>query len=137
MNPDQQAKPTLQTQCVCGYRFSDPYTAQSTSRSPCPVCGRSARQLSLQIADKIGLSDDVRGIGSAGSRRKWFVKFHEKRELYRKTGRWHRIRRSLNKRTDHYEEVIRDDQTGEVARRCSEPLSEHRGHGSARQSSVP
>ncbi len=137
MNSDQQAKTTLQTECVCGYRFSDPNAAQSTPRSPCPVCGSSARKLSLQIADKIGLSDETKGIGYAESRSKWFVKFHEKRELYRKTGRWHRIRRAFNKRTDQYDEVIRDDLTGELVRECSEPLSEHRGRGTARKRSAP
>jgi hypothetical protein len=37
-------------------------------------------------------------------------------------------------RHDRYTEVARDPDTGEIVHECEEPLSEHQGHGSARQS---
>jgi hypothetical protein len=47
--------------------ISDPYAAQWAPKSPCPVCGKTARKLSLQIADKLDLNDEVRGVGYAES----------------------------------------------------------------------
>ncbi len=78
MNSASQAKITLQTECVCGYEFSDPYAAQAIPRRPCPVCGKTTRKLSLQIADKLDLNDEVRGVGYVGSRSRWFVKVPRK-----------------------------------------------------------
>ena len=57
---------------------------------------------------------------------------HDKLEWFRKLGRWHQVTRIVNRRDDEYHEVIVDGQTGEVVREVHEPLSQHRGHGSAR-----
>ena len=39
----------------------------------------------------------------------------------------------LNKRGDHYREVITDPETGEVIHHRDEPLSKHQGYGSAKR----
>src|SRR5262245_46871642 len=94
---------TLHVYCVCGYQFPDAEAARQSPRVPCPKCGDVARKYDLRCADAITLNDGVQGTGYVGSKSKWFAKFHEKSELFRKTGRWHRIRRRFNKRTDEYE----------------------------------
>jgi hypothetical protein len=33
---------------------------------------------------------------------------------------------------DDYEEIVVDYETGEIIKKCKEPLSEHRNHGSAK-----
>jgi hypothetical protein len=51
----------------------------------------------------------------------------------RRTGRMlHRVRR-IDCREDAYVERIFDPRTGETVHWCAEPLSEHRGHGSAKR----
>lgn len=40
-------------------------------------------------------------------------------------------RRRIDRRSNEYEEVVTDPDTGEVLHSCKERLSEHRGHGSA------
>lgn len=127
---------TLHVYCACGYYFPDAAVARQSPAVPCPKCGKVARKYDLHCADEITLNDGVRGIGYVGSVSKWFAKFYEKRELFRKTGRWHRIRRRFDKRTDEYEEVIHDEKSGALVRSHSEPLSKHRGHGSARKKST-
>ncbi len=41
----------------------------------------------------------------------------------------------LDRRKNNYHKVVTDPDTGEVLYECKEPLSEHRGHGSARDKS--
>lgn len=53
-------------------------------------------------------------------------------ELFRKLGIWVRKERIIDRDKDHYREVITNPETGEVLHHCEEPLSEHRGHGSAK-----
>lgn len=65
---------------------------------------------------------------------------HSKRSYFRRDGQWHRIFRAFL-RPDRlgltnepwYAETIVDEETGEVVHSDSEPLSEHTGHGSAKQ----
>jgi hypothetical protein len=53
-------------------------------------------------------------------------------DLYRNTGKWMHLQRIIDRTRNWYEEVVTDPETGNVTHRCEEPLSEHRGHGSAR-----
>jgi hypothetical protein len=50
--------------------------------------------------------------------------------VQRSTGRPNRLTRVFDKNTDSYEEVVTDEETGEVIHRQAHPLSEHKGHGS-------
>ena len=54
-------------------------------------------------------------------------------DLYRKTGRWMHKVQIVDREQDRYFKEIVDPATGEVVRRCEEPLSEHRGHGTAKK----
>ena len=54
-------------------------------------------------------------------------------DIERMTGRWHRIRWVIDRIAKRYQKRIIDGETGEVLRDEDKPLSEHRGHGSARK----
>lgn len=41
--------------------------------------------------------------------------------------------RTANKKNDQYNEVIKDYKTGKIIHECHEKLSDHTGHGSAKQ----
>jgi hypothetical protein len=43
-----------------------------------------------------------------------------------------KLRRIIDRRNNRYQELVVDPQTGETVREVDEPLSEHRGHGSAK-----
>ncbi len=62
---------------------------------------------------------------------------HNRRSWFDRDGRWHRIFRSIHrpnrlglKIDPTYTEVILDEESGEVVHDGSEPLADHRGHGS-------
>lgn len=46
-------------------------------------------------------------------------------EFFRKTQRWHRVERVVDRRDNRYYEHIEDEETGEVIRHKDEPLSDH------------
>ncbi len=54
-------------------------------------------------------------------------------EFYRDQGKWVLKERMLDWKNDRYREVVTDPETGAIIHECSEPLSEHRGHGSAKR----
>jgi hypothetical protein len=64
--------------------------------------------------------------------RRPFVELKTGQEWFRKLGRWHRLFRRIDHEADRYSERITDAETGEVVRELEEPLSEHRGRGSAK-----
>jgi hypothetical protein len=50
-----------------------------------------------------------------------------------KTNRWIKKKRVIDVSNDWYVEIIQNPETGEITHRCEEPLSKHRGHGSAKK----
>jgi hypothetical protein len=56
-------------------------------------------------------------------------------ELTRSTGRWATKRRLIDRENRRYQERVVEQGSGEVIRNIDEPLSAHRGHGSARDKS--
>lgn len=53
-------------------------------------------------------------------------------DLHRKSGNWYLMKRIIDKDNDYYLETITDRVTGDIIYHCEEPLSKHRGHGSAK-----
>ena len=66
------------------------------------------------------------------NQKKPFVEQRVGADFHRDTGTWRKRERVINRDTDSYREVIIDADGREV-HRCEEPLSVHRGHGSARR----
>ena len=54
-------------------------------------------------------------------------------DLYKKTGEWDKLERIIDRKNDWYFKEVRDRVTNKVLYRCSEPLSKHTGHGSAKK----
>ncbi len=53
---------------------------------------------------------------------------------HRDTDTLRKIERIVDREKDWYSETVTDPETGEIVHRCEEPLSEHRGRGSAARS---
>jgi hypothetical protein len=51
-------------------------------------------------------------------------------DFHRKSGRWMKLYRLFDRVKRWYHERVTDPETGEVVHECSEPLTNHRGHGS-------
>jgi len=61
------------------------------------------------------------------------IEFVEGDDLHRDFGRWMKLSRQIDRENDRYRETVVDPKTGRVVHECDEPLSEHRGHGSAKR----
>ncbi|HZR05425.1 MAG TPA: hypothetical protein VFA61_06325 [Candidatus Udaeobacter sp.] len=53
-------------------------------------------------------------------------------DFHRNTGRWMKLYRLIDRMKDRYNEQVTDPATGEIVHECSEPLDNHKGHGSAK-----
>jgi hypothetical protein len=53
-------------------------------------------------------------------------------DLHRISGKWMRLERIIDRARDWYKKLVTDPETGKVGHYCEEPLSQHRGHGSAK-----
>jgi endogenous inhibitor of DNA gyrase (YacG/DUF329 family) len=54
-------------------------------------------------------------------------------DLHRKTGKWMKLDRIIDRVKNLYREVVTDQKSGEIVYKCEEPLSEHKGHGSEKK----
>ena len=53
------------------------------------------------------------------------------------TQKWNKKHRLIDVDNDWYSEKLTDGDTGEILHLCEEPLSKHRGHGSAKKEKPP
>ncbi len=72
-----------------------------------------------------------RHAGATG-KRKWFIETFTGSELSRSLQRFMHKLRIIDRDNNRYAERVVDPQTGEVLRDVDEPLTGHRGHGSAK-----
>ena len=66
---------------------------------------------------------------------RWFSQQRLYHSHYKKDDEHHVVQRHINRDGDSYYERIINKETGEVVREVKEPLSEHRGRGSAKKKS--
>lgn len=105
-------------------------------RQPCPECGSTRRIFNLAVADTIqfkqmlGMKISNPSFGGKGHVR---VEQLAGDELHRKTRRWFKKERVIDRQNDRYYEKITDPETGQVIHHCDEPLTQHFGHGTARK----
>lgn len=103
--------------------------------SPCPYCGSLRRTIHLVIEDLIKIRETeegkVRDPMRSGKKRIRIESLTES-GVHQKTGRPYMKERLIDRGNDIYKEEVIDPTTGEVIHRCEEPLSKHRGHGSAK-----
>jgi hypothetical protein len=103
---------------------------------PCPHCSSTARVFSVELADTAEALDTLRLRGyRAGETRKKGLFIDSSSGLVAQRGREGAVAhvvRIIDKDRDPpwYTETVTMRDTGEVVHRCSEPLSQHQGHGS-------
>ena len=116
----------------CGAALEDDSAKAAGERIPCPECGSIARHYKKSLAATACVQAGVRGVAYSESKSKWFAKFRSELSFFRRGGVWVRRYMHLDKKADSYVETVTDPASGLTIHHCSEPLSEHTGHGSAR-----
>ncbi len=113
----------------CGEGFTK-HQQLLASGAPCPKCGSHDRH--VEVSDTVTAHAKVALVARRATGR-WFAKIKAGDEFFQLTQRWHRLFRWIDRDANWYTEHITDVETGEVVRSVDEPLSEHRGRGSARK----
>ena len=112
----------------CGHVFPN-----NSERMPCPNCGSTKRAISVSIHEKITVRDFIGyRIVNKKVHKKPLVEHIHKLELQKSTGRTVEKIRTIDRRADEYHEEVVDDLTRKVIHSRREPLSKHKGHGSAK-----
>ncbi len=99
---------------------------------PCPGCGSLSRQINVAVSGTIEVHRKVKLMGRRPGMKRPFIEQTAGDDLHRKTGRWMKLQRIIDRENDRYYERVTDPRSGNVVHECDEPLSEHKGHGSAR-----
>jgi hypothetical protein len=102
-------------------------------RKPCPSCGSLSRKVEVTIQDTVTVREKLGVKTRHGSTGKPFYEADSGDDLHRKTGKWMKLERVVDRLKNWYREVIINPKTNEVVHKCEEPLSEHKGHGSAKR----
>jgi hypothetical protein len=108
-------------------------------KQPCPQCGSTSRLFAIEAHDTVALNAHMQGRSKhrQPGRKKLTREERFGHDFFRKNQRWSILRRTVDYENDWYFEMIRDLETGALIRFCSEPLSQHRGHGSAKRRNRP
>ncbi len=100
-------------------------------RTPCPICSSTTREISAGITLGVKVGEYLGFKQKRGPGKPIFESMH-KPDLHRKTGKMMELARVIDRETDRYKEIVTDPITGKVVHFCEEPLTEHKGHGSAK-----
>jgi hypothetical protein len=121
--------------CIkCGAAINERWDRVAGSRVRCPSlrCRNNTRALNAKatMAGSGGL--EVYDMLRWGNRRLYGVWGQDGWAFFRLGQSWQMVRRTFDKLSDRYSEEIRD-RTGRIIKTVEEPLSKHRGHGSAKR----
>lgn len=120
---------------ICLTVLDDAPNISVERRTPCQNCGSTARAFEVEIVQTMTArtSLGMKARHSAGGRP--FYEAKSGANLQRSTGRWMERDLVVDRKNDRYIERVVDPKTREVIHVCEEPLSEHRGHGTATKQS--
>lgn len=123
----------VRTNCGgCGAQLSESPSLQPEERTPCPSCGAIIRAMQVSISERVVIRGKLGVKGKRNDSKKPYVESVSGDDFHRKTGKWMKLSRLIDRENDHYREEVKDPCTGEVIHHCEEPLSDHKGHGSAK-----
>ena len=120
----------------CG-SIIDPRNDTPDTRVLCPNCGGSRRTIYVSITETVIARD---GIGVTAKRPGDRRPYIEDRALPSYSHRLDKVvlrEQVIDRENDRYFEKVTDYETGEVLHQNEEPLSQHRGYGSAKGKKGP
>ena len=118
----------------CGAAVSD---MTPDKRVPCSRCGSFLRTYSVTLAATVVARPGVRLKARRAGIRRPFLESKSVPDFWRKARKWMSLLRVIDRERNRYVERVSDPTSGEIVCECEEPLSQHRGHGSARAPGNP
>jgi len=116
--------------CEAGLE-EDPHSPVE-QRLPCPHCGSVSRRYDVNISETLTFHSKLTAKGRHSDEKRPFVEQTVGDDLHRKSGRWMKLHRLIDRMNNWYHERVTDAATGKIVHECSEALTKHRGHGSAK-----
>jgi len=116
----------------CKTPLNEKSNLPSELRKPCPKCGSLSRLFKVSIHETVLVKEMLGFLGFRESKSKFLFQGKSGDDYHRKTGRWNKLSRLIDREKDLYHELIKDSQTGEIIHECKELLSEHRGQSLAK-----
>lgn len=116
----------------CGISLGEPTSQRAAEGEPCPQCGSLLKHITIQVEEGWDWHESLGVKTRHGESGKPFHETLTGEDLQVSSGRWMRKERIVDRENDRYFERVEDPETGTVIHQCDEPLSEHRGHGSAK-----
>lgn len=117
----------------CDTTIEEELSISPERRLPCPMCGSVGRKINVSLEEKIEVGDKIRMKGKHSGESKFFIEQISGDQLQNDTGKLAKLVRIIDRDNDLYYEQVTDPETGKVIRYCKEPLSAHKGHGSAKK----
>jgi len=116
----------------CGIDLKESTNTPPDKRTGCPSCGSMSRHFSVSISGTVTVRSmlGLKGRHATGGRP--FIEQKIGDDLHRKSGRWMRLERVIDRARNWYRELVTDRETGKIVNQCDGPLSDHRGHGAAK-----
>lgn len=117
----------------CGYDMGD-YIGDTVKINECPQCNSKNLQRNLFLTDNVKIHENVKGKSSKKpGQKKPQSEFQagEEKSISRK--KFVEKIRKIDRASNEYFERVTDPETGEIIHQCSEPLTKHLGHGSAKR----
>jgi hypothetical protein len=125
---------TYATSCAeCGAELPESPEIPPAERTPCETCGSLARRFSVGLSATLEVHSQLSVKAKSAGERRPFVEQKVGDDLHRRTGRWSRLVRLIDRRNDRYLEHIEDAGTGDVLSHVDTSLRSHRGHGDAKR----
>ncbi|HJW85459.1 MAG TPA: hypothetical protein VJ440_02365 [Candidatus Brocadiaceae bacterium] len=117
----------------CGLAIDEDPGLPVEERKPCPSCGSTARNIHVTINETVTMREKLGLKGRHPGGKKPFIEQVSGDDLHRKSGKWMIHSRVIDRDNDSYHEVVMDPTNDKIVHECKEPLSQHRGHGSAKR----
>lgn len=117
----------------CGMCIEELQSTSDEVRTPCPVCGSTARTVSSSIGDTVTLYKKTKiKHKRAGRKNPIIYEGISGEDLHRDSGQWNHLEREIDRENYRYKEIIVNPKNGEVIRNVDERLTKHVGRGSAK-----
>lgn len=116
----------------CGKLLDEDASSPIENRRPCPECGSKTRVVSIEMDGTVTVHSKLGMKARHTQKGRPFLEQITGDDLHRKTGKWMKVQRVIGRAKNWYREIVQDPETGEVVQQSEEPLTEHRGHGSAK-----
>jgi DNA-directed RNA polymerase subunit RPC12/RpoP len=117
----------------CGIVLNETSDTQPDKRVPCPSCGSTSRLFAHTAIVTVGLVVGANMKGKHAGAKKPFIEQSSGKDFWRDMGKFVDRIMVIDREHDLYQEIVKDPINDIIIRYCLEPLSKHRGHGSAKK----